>query len=164
MNVSGRFESAPGAARAPKVSILLAEDNDDDILIIREAFNSTRMAGLETVVKDGEETLLYLRRVAPYSDAPTPGLVLLDINMPRKDGIEVLREMKLDDNLRHIPVVMLTTSNRREDVSRAYFEGASGFITKPARFSDFRKIMKQFALYWGLVSSLPLPHKPNGHG
>ncbi|MBI2891632.1 MAG: response regulator [Nitrospirae bacterium] len=142
-------------AERTKVRILLAEDNDDDIILIREAFKDTRLARLVTVVKDGAETMACLRREGPFAADPLPSLVLLDLNMPRMDGYEVLRTMKASPDLRSIPVVVLTTSRSTEDMRKCYAEGACSYITKAGRFNDFRHKMKQLALYWGLVASLP---------
>ena len=137
------------------VEILLAEDNDDDILLIRESFADAKIVNVLNVVKDGEEALAYLRQEGKYKDAIMPGLLLLDINMPKKNGFEVLREIKADPALRHLPVVMLTTSQSETDVVKSYSEGACSYIMKPARFEELGKVVKQFALYWALVSRIP---------
>ena len=99
--------------------ILIAEDNEDDILLIREAFETVNMANRVAVVRDGEEALAYLRGEGPFSQCPFPGLVLLDINMPKKTGLEVLIEIKSDPRFRPLPVVMLTVSEREEDIVRS---------------------------------------------
>lgn len=137
------------------VDILLADDNDDDILLLQESFAAEHMANLVSVVKDGEEALTYLRRQDPYASAVRPSLVLLDINMPKKSGLEVLREMKQDPELRSLPAVILTTSRREEDVVRSYAEGACSFITKPPDFAKLQEVMHQFSLYWALVARIP---------
>ena len=137
------------------VDILLAEDNDDDILLTRESFAEAKIVNVLNVVKDGEEALAYLRREGGYKDAVMPGLLLLDINMPKKNGFEVLKEIKADAALRHLPVVMLTTSQNEADVVRSYSEGACSYIMKPARFEELSRVLKQFALYWALVSRIP---------
>ncbi|MGA9351795.1 MAG: response regulator [Anaerolineae bacterium] len=137
------------------VEILLAEDNDDDILLTRESFAEAKIINVLNVVKDGEEALAYLRREGEYKDAPMPGLLLLDINMPKKNGFEVLREVKADPALRHLPVVMLTTSQNEADVVRSYSEGACSYIMKPTRFEELNRVVKQFALYWVLVARIP---------
>ncbi len=138
------------------IEILLAEDNDDDVVLIQESFADEHLANVISVVKDGEEALAYLRRQDPYANAPRPGLVLLDINMPRKNGLEVLHEMKQDPSLKSIPVVMLTTSRAEEDVVRSYGEGACSYIMKPVRFEEFQEAVHQFALYWTLVARIPI--------
>ena len=137
------------------VEILLAEDNDDDILLIRESFADAKIINVLNVVRDGEEALAYLRREGEHQDAVMPGLLLLDINMPKKNGFEVLREVKADAALRHLPVVMLTTSQSEADVVRSYSEGACSYIMKPARFEELGRVVKQFALYWALVARIP---------
>ena len=137
------------------IEILLAEDNDDDILLIRESFAEAKIVNVLNIVKDGEEALAYLRREGKYKDAVMPGLLLLDINMPKKNGFEVMREIKADPALRHLPVIMLTTSQNEADVVKSYSEGACSYIMKPARFEELSRVLKQFALYWALVSRIP---------
>jgi CheY-like chemotaxis protein len=107
------------------------------------------------VVRDGEEAMAYLQRQGEYHDAKIPGLILLDINMPKKNGFEVLKEIKADAHLRHIPVVMLTTSESEHDIVKSYAKGACSFITKPMDFDKFGEVIKQFALYWALVARVP---------
>ena len=104
--------SEPQTMNELPIEILVVDDNDDDVLIIQEAFTQEKLVNILQVVKDGEEALAYLRRQGTHHDASPPGLVLLDINMPKKDGLEVLKEIKQDPSLRHLPVVMLTTSSR----------------------------------------------------
>ena len=137
------------------IEILVADDNDDDILMIQEAVDEARLLNLLHVVNDGQEAMSFLRRENPYQDARRPGLVLLDINMPKMDGFEVLKEMKADASLRHIPVVMLTTSRRDEDIVQSYSDGACSYIPKPVDFHSFQEVAKQFSLYWALVSKIP---------
>jgi CheY-like chemotaxis protein len=141
------------------MEILLVEDNEDDILLEQEALADAKLVNLMHVVRDGEEALSYLRRQGQYQDAQRPGLVLLDINMPRKNGFEVLNEMKADATLMHIPVVMLTTSDNEADVVKSYAKGACSFITKPMDFDKFGEVVKQFAIYWALVSRIPNPQR-----
>jgi CheY-like chemotaxis protein len=137
------------------MEILLVEDNEDDILLEREALADAKLVNLMYVVRDGEDALAYLRRQGKYQNAQMPGLVLLDINMPKKNGFEVLNEMKADPALMHIPVIMLTTSDREADIVKSYAKGACSFITKPMDFDKFRDVVKQFALYWALVARIP---------
>jgi CheY-like chemotaxis protein len=137
------------------VEILLVEDNEDDIVLTQEAFGEARLVNVLHIVRDGEEALAFLRRQGPYREATRPGLVLLDIAMPRKDGFEVLHELKADPDLRSLPVVMLTTSTREEDVVRSYTEGACSFVSKPVRVGQLQEVLKQFALYWVLVAKVP---------
>lgn len=137
------------------VEILLADNNEDDIILIREAFADARLVNVVNVVRDGEQALAYLRRQSPYQDAGRPGLVLLDIAMPRKNGFETLDDMKADPALRSIPVIMLTTSTRDEDVVRSYEKGAASFVSKPVRVTQLQDVLKHFALYWAVVSKVP---------
>jgi CheY-like chemotaxis protein len=139
------------------MEILLVEDNEDDIVLEQEALAEARLVNLMHVVHDGEEAMAYLRRQGAYRNARTPGLVLLDINMPKKNGFEVLNEIKADPALSHIPVVMLTTSESEADVVKSYARGACSYITKPMDFDKFRDVIKQFALYWALVARVPAP-------
>ena len=139
------------------MEILLVEDNEDDILLEQEAIEDAKLVNLMYVVRDGEEALAYLRRQGEYQNARIPGLILLDINMPRKNGFEVLNEMKADSALRHIPVIMLTTSDNEADVVKSYAKGACSFITKPMDFDKFGEVVKQFAIYWALVTRVPNP-------
>jgi len=141
------------------MEILLVEDNEDDIVLEQEAIADAKLVNLMHVVRDGEEALSYLRRQGRYQDAQRPGLILLDINMPRKNGFEVLNEMKADAALMHIPVVMLTTSDNEADVVKSYAKGACSFITKPMDFDKFGEVVKQFAIYWALVSRIPNPER-----
>ncbi|MGE5195068.1 MAG: response regulator, partial [Deltaproteobacteria bacterium] len=134
------------------VEILLVDDNDDDVVLLEESFRDSKFLNLLQVVHDGEEALAYLRREGNYRSARTPGLVLLDINMPKRNGFEVLQEMKSDPLLRTIPVVMLTTSTRDEDIARSYDGGACSFVSKPVSFEKLKEVIKQFTLYWTLVS------------
>lgn len=138
------------------VEILLVEDNEDDIIIVQEAFADTKLAYVINTVRDGEEALAYLRREGPYKIARPPGLVLLDINMPKKNGFEVMQAMKTDQQFRSIPVIMLTMSDREDDILRSYTGGACSYIRKPVNLDQFRTAMKQFEVYWTTVSRIPL--------
>lgn len=137
------------------VEILLVEDNEDDIVIIQEAFAEARLVNVIKTVRDGEEALAYLRHQGKHKKASMPALILLDINMPKKNGFEVLKEMKADPQLRSLPVVMLTTSDREEDIVRSYANGACSYVRKPVDFDQFAKVVEQFELYWTLVSQIP---------
>ena len=139
------------------IEILLVEDNEDDVLMIQEAFTRANVVNSIQVVKDGEEALCYLRKEGRYHGVTQPGLVLLDIAMPKKNGFEVLKEIKADPGLRQIPVIMLTTSSREEDVVRSYSEGACSYISKPVGLQQFAELLKQFKHYWTLVSKIPTP-------
>ena len=137
------------------VEILLVDDNEDDVVLLEESFRDSKFVNLLHVVHDGEEALAYLRREGKHRTARIPGLVLLDINMPKMNGFEVLRAMKGDPLLRTIPVVMLTTSTRDEDIARSYDSGACSFVSKPVNFEKLKEVIKQFTLYWSLVSVVP---------
>ncbi len=137
------------------MEILLVEDNEDDILLEQEALADAKLVNVMSVVRDGEEAMAYLRRQRSHQNARAPGLILLDINMPKKNGFEVLNEIKADPALMHIPVVMLTTSDNEADIVKSYARGACSFITKPMDFDKFRDVIRQFALYWALVSRIP---------
>ncbi|GAB2662901.1 response regulator [Arenimonas aestuarii] len=140
------------------IAILMADDDPDDRLMTQEAFAECRLRNPLHFVSDGEELLDYLRRRGQYSDDdayPMPGLVLLDLNMPRKDGREVLREIKADPKLRAIPVVILTTSKAEEDVARSYRDGVNSFITKPVTFTGLTDVVQTLGKYWLQVVDLP---------
>ena len=138
------------------VEILLVEDNEDDVVIIQEVFTDMRLATLINVVRDGEEALAYLQRKGKYKVARMPDIVLLDINMPKKNGFEVLEAMKKDPRLQSLPVIMLTTSHREEDVVRAYAKGACSYIHKLVDLDEFKQLIKQFEHYWTSISRIPL--------
>jgi CheY-like chemotaxis protein len=140
---------------AQSVEILLVEDNEDDILLEQEAIIEAKLINLMYVVRDGEEAMAYLRREGKYQNAQLPGLILLDINMPKKNGFEVLNEIKTDSALMHIPIVMLTTSDSESDIVKSYAKGACSFITKPMDFYKFGEVIQRFALYWALVARVP---------
>jgi CheY-like chemotaxis protein len=137
------------------VNVLLVEDDPGDVLMTREAFDEYLHNRLD-VVTDGAAALAYLRRELPYADAPRPDLVLLDLNLPRKDGREVLQEVKDDPDLRHIPVVVLTTSQADEDVLRSYQLHANAYVTKPVDFESFIEAVKQIDHFFVSVVQLPV--------
>ena len=137
------------------VEILLVEDNEDDIIIIQEVFVDMKLATNVNTVRDGEEALAYLQRKGKYKVARVPDLVLLDINMPKMNGYEVLERMKKEPRLQSLPVIMLTTSQREEDFVRAYASGACSFIHKSVGLDQFREHLKQFEHYWAGVSRIP---------
>lgn len=134
------------------------DDNDDDAVLIEEAFAEAKLLNVVKRAIDGEEAMDYLSRCGKYHGVTLPGLVLLDINMPKKDGFEVLHEMKNDPLLKHVPVVMLTTSSREEDIVKSYGKGVCSFITKPVSFSEFCELGSRFSLYWALVAKVPSLH------
>ena len=135
------------------VRILLAEDDDDDFFLTCQALKKNRLLNEIERVKDGEELMHYLRH--QKETAPKPSLILLDLNMPRMDGREALREIKSDPKLRIIPVVVLTTSRAEEDVVRSYEFGVNSFITKPVTFQGMVEAMKTLGRYWFEVEELP---------
>jgi CheY-like chemotaxis protein len=137
------------------VEILLVEDNEDDIVIIQEVFADMKLATIVHTVRDGEEALAYLQRKGKYKVARMPDLILLDINMPKMSGHEVLERMKKDPSLKSLPVIMLTMSHREEDVVRSYANGACSFIQKSVGLDQFRERLKQFEHYWTDVSRIP---------
>lgn len=134
------------------VTILMADDDEDDRDLTREALQNSRLANQMRFVVDGQDLMDYLRRDGPYSepgvDAPRPGIILLDLNMPKKDGREALADIKSDADLRSIPVVVLTTSKDEEDIFRTYDLGVSSFITKPVTFAGLVEAMKTWQRYW----------------
>jgi len=137
------------------VEILLVEDNEDDAVIIQEVFADMRLATLINVVRDGEEALVYLQGQGKYKVARMPDIVLLDINMPKKNGFEVLEEMKKDPRLQALPVIMLTTSHREEDIVRSYAKGACSYIHKLVDLDQFKHLIMQFEHYWTGISRIP---------
>jgi len=140
------------------VELLLVEDNEDDIVLIEEAFAEAKLMNVICKVRDGEDALAYLRQEGQYRQVRRPGLILLDINMPKKNGFEVLQAMKEDPRLQSLPVIMLTTSDREEDIVRSYAGGACSYIRKPMTLKQFAQVVKDFELYWTLVSQVP-PHR-----
>ena len=140
------------------VTILMADDDMDDREFARTAMQESRLMNELRFVEDGEELLDYLYRRGAYSDpksAPRPGLILLDLNMPRKDGREALAEIKADPVLRKIPVVILTTSKAEEDILRSYDLGVNSYITKPVTFQGLAEVMKILSIYWFELVRLP---------
>jgi two-component system response regulator len=142
----------------PTTTILMADDDEDDRLMARDALHEGRLPNELRFVNDGEELLQYLRREGPYADpasSPRPGLVLLDLNMPKVDGREALAAIKSDPGLRSIPVVVLTTSKAEEDVLQTYDLGVNSFITKPVTYLGLVEVMKVFTDYWLNIVDLP---------
>jgi CheY-like chemotaxis protein len=140
------------------VTILMADDDADDRLLTQEALAEGVLAHDLRFVKDGEELLAYLRQQGNYNSpslAPRPELILLDLNMPRKDGREALTEIKMDPKLRQIPIVVFTTSRAQQDIYQSYDLGANSFITKPASFADLVDLLRSLEQYWFEVAELP---------
>ena len=145
----------PTAALPAVIDVLLVEDDPGDVLMTREAFAEHKLRNTLHVVEDGVEAVAFLRREGRYADAPRPGLILLDLNLPRKDGREVLAEIKADESLRAIPVVVLTTSEAEEDVLRSYDLHANAYVTKPVDFERFIKVVQQIDDFFVTVVKLP---------
>jgi two-component system, chemotaxis family, response regulator Rcp1 len=139
----------------PEIEILLVEDNEGDILLTLEAFNVVKIKTKITVVKDGVEAIELLQKKGIYVDTPTPNLILLDINMPKLSGIEVLDYIKKDEVLRRIPVLMLTTSSSESDITECYDKSANSFITKPLDFGNFISVVETIESFWLSTAKLP---------
>jgi CheY-like chemotaxis protein len=137
------------------VDVLLVEDSRVQAELVKQVLAKMPALDLLDTVGDGVEALAYLRREGKYQSAKRPGLVLLDIHMPRKSGLEVLKEMKADPDLRRIPVVMLTSSTDEQDIVKSYEDGASTYITKPVGSQDLEQILGHFAHYWVQAAKLP---------
>lgn len=153
------------AERRRSITILIADDDPEDRMLVAEAFAENHLANILRFVTDGEQLMDYLYRRGQYTDperAPRPGLILLDLNMPKKDGRQALREIKGDPRLRQIPVVVLTTSRAEEDVFRSYDLGVSSFITKPVTFTAFIELVKTLGRYWFDIVELP-PDRSRKH-
>jgi CheY-like chemotaxis protein len=140
------------------IVILIADDDPEDRMLVKEALEESRLTNKIEFVENGEELVDYLQNKGKYADkekCPTPGLILLDLNMPKKDGREALKEIKADPHLRVIPIVVLTTSKAEEDILKTYDLGVSSFITKPVTFSALVEVMKTVSKYWFEVVELP---------
>jgi CheY-like chemotaxis protein len=140
------------------ITILLTDDDEEDLQMTQEALRESRLGNDLRITRDGEELMDYLHRRGRYSDpsdAPRPGLILLDLNMPRKDGREALAEIKDDPDLRRIPVIMLTTSKAEEDIFRSYDLGVNSFISKPVTFAGLVEAMRVVSEYWFEIVDLP---------
>ena len=137
------------------VDVLLVEDDPGDVLMTREAFEHHRIRNTLHVVNDGEQALQFLHQTGEYVGAPRPGLILLDLNLPRRDGLEVLAELKEDPALRVIPVVILTTSQADEDILRSYALHANAYVSKPVDFERFMYVIRQIDNFFITVVELP---------
>ncbi len=141
------------------VEILLVEDNEGDVGLVEEVFEDAKIRNTLHVAEDGEEAMLFLNKEKPFLNAPTPDIILLDLNLPQKDGREVLEEIKTDDKLKRIPVVVLTTSKAEEDIVRSYDLHANSYITKPVDFDQFIRVIKSIEDFWLEVVRLPSSKK-----
>ncbi len=142
------------------IIILIADDDAEDRMLVKDALEESRLNNHIEFVENGEELMDYLNNRGKFNDKdkyPTPGLILLDLNMPKKDGREALKEIKSQDQLRMIPVVVLTTSKAEEDILRTYDLGVSSFITKPVTFGSLVDVMKTLSKYWFEIVELPKP-------
>ncbi len=137
------------------VTILLVEDNEGDVGLVEEVFEEAKIRNILHVAEDGEEAMLFLHKEGPYTDVPTPDIILLDLNLPQKDGREVLEEIKTDEHLKRIPVVVLTTSKAEEDILKSYNLHANSYITKPVDFDQFIKVIRAIEDFWLEVVRLP---------
>lgn len=141
---------------APRtIEILLVEDNPGDVRLTLEAFKGAKVLNNFAVVKDGVEALAYLRQEGHYQNSSRPDLILLDLNLPKKDGREVLAEIKADEHLKKIPVVILTTSTAEEDIARAYSTHANCYITKPVDLEEFLRVVQSIENFWLTLVKLP---------
>ena len=137
------------------IDILLVEDNPGDVDLTKEALAGAKVLNRLHVAEDGEQALDFLFRRGPYADAPRPDLILLDLNLPKKDGREVLKDIRANEDLTEIPVVILTTSEADEDVARAYRLHANCYITKPVNFTQFLKVIQAIEDFWLTLVKLP---------
>lgn len=137
------------------IEILMIEDNPGDVRLTQEALKENKMYNCLHVVRDGVEAMAFLRQEGRYADAPRPDLILLDLNLPKKDGREVLAEIKADENLKRIPVVILTSSQAEEDVLRTYNLHANCYVTKPVDLDQFIRVVKSIEEFWLTIVKLP---------
>ena len=149
---------SPTRERPAPIEVLLVEDDPGDVLMTREAFAEHSIRNRLTVVSDGDEALAYLRRQGTYTSAIRPDLILLDLNLPRRDGREVLAEIKSDDALRPIPVVVLTTSSAEEDILSSYQLHANAYVTKPGDFAAFAAVVRRIDEFF--IGVVELPPRP----
>lgn len=140
-----------------KIEILLVEDNPADVMLTEEAFEEARIANRLHVAQDGVDALEFLRQQGKHAQAPTPDVILLDVNMPRMNGLELLAVLKADPELRRIPTIMLTTSRAEEDVWRSYDLHVNAYIPKPVSVGEFFDVVKTFETFWLAIVALP-PH------
>lgn len=138
------------------IEILLVEDSAGDVRLVQENLKESKVRNALNVVGDGMEAMAYLRKEGKYKDTPRPDLVLLDLNLPKKDGRQVLKEMKSDENLKCIPVVVLTISKAEEDIMKSYSLHANAYISKPVDLNQFLKVVKAIEEFWLTVVKLPV--------
>ena len=145
----------PKLLRGRPAVVLVAEDNDNDVELTKIAFEQADFSVDLHVARDGEHCVAFLRKQDAYVDAPTPDIILLDLHMPRMDGMEVLNEINADEALRHIPVIVLTTSHSEREILEAYKRRCSGYLLKPVGFADFVKAVQRLEDYWFALVVLP---------
>jgi len=145
----------PEAVMGRPIEILLVEDSPSDALLTREALNTSKLLNKLHVVDNGVDAIAFLRREGPFASVPRPDLILLDLNLPKMDGREVLREIKADGDLKIIPVVVLTSSDAEEDILKSYNLSANCYITKPVEFDKFVKVVRSIREFWFAVVTLP---------
>ena len=148
-------ESSDRASSADPVEILLAEDNPNDVEMTRRAFEKGKFLNNLHVVNDGVDALAFLRQEGEYADAVRPDIILLDLEMPQMDGLEVLEALEDDDNLARIPVVVLTSSEAERDIVESYKHNANAYLTKPVGYKEFQDIVRQIESFWFEVVKLP---------
>ncbi|WP_420130455.1 response regulator [Longimicrobium sp.] len=149
-----------GRAASQPIEVLLVEDNPGDVRLTREALRDGKVHNNLSVAPDGVEALAFLRREGRYADAPRPDVILLDLNLPRKDGREVLEEVKADPSLRNIPVVILTSSEAERDIAQAYALHANCYITKPVDLDQFIHVVRSIEDFWFTIVKLPPEPRP----
>lgn len=144
-------------AHTRQAEILLVEDNENDVILTRMAFKQAKLAIRLHHVQDGEQCMEFLHKQGQYADVPTPDIILLDLNMPRMDGREVLAAISADENLRHLPVVILTTSSAEQEIFKMYNLRCNSYIIKPVNFDQFVRVIRLFSDYWLTLVVLPSP-------
>lgn len=141
--------------KAEAINILLVEDNSDHVILIKAVLKGNGVINGIYDVKDGQEALDFMYNRGKYEDAPKPGLILLDIKLPKLDGFAVLRQLKNDPKFKSIPIIMLSTSAEKEEIAKGYAEGANSYIAKPVKFDEFVRKIQNLYLYWILTNTLP---------
>ncbi|KYG75001.1 chemotaxis family two-component system response regulator Rcp1 [Roseivirga ehrenbergii] len=137
------------------LNILLVEDNESDIILVKEALKGVEVVKSIIDLRNGKEAVSYLKKLPPYENATLPDLILLDINMPIMDGLEALAQIKVDEKIKHIPVIILTTSSRKEDIFKAYSEHSNSYIIKPNDYTELEKVAEVIRDYWQNTVKLP---------
>jgi len=143
------------------IHILLIEDNEGDILLTTEAFEDAKILNTLSIARDGQEAIQFLDKTGPFPDVETPDLILLDVNLPKRNGHEVLRYIKESPMLKHIPVIMLTTSVSEKDIAKSYENHANCYITKPVEVDDFLNVIASIESFWIKIVQLPAKHTVN---